>query len=100
MSFHRGWRPIIACDVEFVWTRRRCGRADLRRSEMSPWTRTERNARYPIGRLVLDEMDRQHLSRADLTRRLGYRNITKGIRRLETLLRSGDEPTLIPKIAA
>src|SRR6266851_3059617 len=54
---------------------------------------------YAIGRMILSEMARQHISPADLIRRLGYTNIAKGIRRLDRLLETGFEPSLMSKIA-
>ena len=44
---------------------------------------------YPIGRLIEDRQHALGLSRADLIRRTGQKNISKGMRRLDTLL-AGD----------
>lgn len=57
------------------------------------------NSAYAIGRLVLREMERQKLSVADLVRRLGYTNISKGCRRIQGLLRTGFDPILVPELA-
>jgi hypothetical protein len=54
---------------------------------------------FAIGRLILHEMDRQQLSRVDLVRRFGFANIAKGLRRLDRLLETGFEPSLMSKIA-
>ncbi|PWC83377.1 hypothetical protein [Azospirillum sp. TSO5] len=59
-----------------------------------------RITRYAVGQLILAEMNRQGLSRADFARRLGYTNITKGLRRVDLLLDTGEEPMLIPKLAS
>ncbi|WP_149472019.1 hypothetical protein [Roseomonas genomospecies 6] len=66
--------------------------------EMEPteWGAT----RFAVGRLIVSKMRRLDLSRADLARRLGYSNISKGLRRLDHLLSTGDDPTLVPKIAS
>jgi hypothetical protein len=54
---------------------------------------------FAIGRLILHEMGRQQLSRTDLVRRFGFANIAKGMRRLDRLLETGFEPSLMSKIA-
>lgn len=54
---------------------------------------------YAIGRLVVHEMDRQNLSKADIVRRLGYMNIQKGMRRLERLMETGFEVSILPRLA-
>jgi hypothetical protein len=50
---------------------------------------------YPIGRLVLSRAKWLGLSRTDLVRRLGYKNLTAGHRALTELLMTGSAPPAI-----
>lgn len=62
--------------------------------------RTSRmTARYPLGRLLIDEMCRQGISRAQLASRIGYKNITKGLRRLDHIVGGGEDQVVLQKIA-
>jgi transcriptional regulator with XRE-family HTH domain len=51
--------------------------------------------RYAIGRLLLSELQRQGLSRAELARRMGYANPTKALTRFDNLVRGRSEPAYI-----
>jgi hypothetical protein len=53
-------------------------------------------SRYPIGRFILDRARALGMSRSDLVRRLGYRDIAGGHKALSTALLSGVVP---PQIA-
>ena len=57
--------------------------------------------RTELGELIRDARQHQRLTPQDLARRLGYRNLNKGARRLERLERTGIEvPAFIEELAA
>jgi hypothetical protein len=61
-----------------------------------PW-----NERYPIGRLVAARVGEPALSKNDVVRALGYRNLDRGRRRLDALLEGHIEaPDLANRVAA
>ena len=40
----------------------------------------------PLQTLIADEMDAQHVKRSELVKRMGYSNISKGLRKLDAML--------------
>ena len=57
--------------------------------------------RTKLGELIRDARQHQRLTPQEVARRLGYRNLNKGARRVERLERTGIEaPTFIEELAA
>ena len=51
------------------------------------------NTKYPIGLLVAKRADELNISRVELMKRLGYANPSKGLRRFDDFLATGQQTT-------
>ena len=64
-------------------------------SDGTKYRKVQAVARYSLGQVIIDEMNRQGISRLELASRAGYKNITKGMRRLDGILDGSGELVLL-----